>query len=297
MSEYDADYALGDGYPSDIDEDYEIEDSLSPSKTMNAEEDTTSVNKIYLQTPTQQRVGYHIYPSIHFESLNQNNFPNLPANTNSVVTQNPSRSTSRMMAVLQKLYEYLLVIYSVISFPVRMVLQCTIPPCNPHSRCGECLYPLTFIFSILYMIVFAILVIRIVDHWNTLWGWSLSIMGMVCIGPICALSNIVDCCTLSLQGYSAEVVANSYHYQISNIFYGIILPMCCASAMNAINPFHAYVKEAILIYLVVLVCQSLLLLVPLMCNSSNIELTRPKGWMCIWVYVLSLAYYFVFVTK
>merc|ERR1719228_1750475 len=197
---------------------------------------------------------------------------------------------------MKKVYEYLVVIYRWISFPVRILLQCTIPPCDPHGHCGECLYPLTFLFSIFHMIVYAILVICIVNHWHARYGWSLSIMGMVVIGPICTLSNIVDCCALSLQGYSAEVVSNSYHYQISNFFYGIILPLIATSSFNAIDGFHAYVTEAILIYLVVLVSQSVMLLVPLLCNSNNIVLTRPKGWMCIWVYLLSLLCFYYFVS-
>ena len=56
-----------------------------------------------------------------------------------------------------------------------------------------------------------------------------------------------------------------------------ILLLITTFLFNAIDRFHAYVTEAMLIYLVVLVSQSVLLLVLLLCNSNNTELTRPEG--------------------
>jgi len=295
MSEFDADYPLNDSYPSDIDEEYQDEPSGSLTKTENAEEDTGSIHKIFLRTPKEQKGTYNIMPAITFESLNQHNFPNLPANTDSVATKSPSRRNSKVMALLKTLYQWLCTVYWVISYPVRLVLKFTIPPCSPHDRC-ECLYPLTFILSILYLIAFSIPVIQITNHWHSQYSWSLSIMGMVLIGPICTLSNIVDCCTLSLQGYSAEVVANSYHYQISNFWFGIILPLIIASALNAVDPFYLYIEEAIFVYLLVLTVQSMLLLLPLWCGSKTITLTRPKGWVFIFVYIVAIVLFYYFVS-
>ena len=52
------------------------------------------------------------------------------------------------------------------------------------------------------------------------------------------------------------------------------------------------VKEALSVYLEVLICESVILFLPLMCNSSNIELTRPKGWICIFLYFVAISAFY-----
>merc|ERR1712154_212125 len=119
------------------------------------------------------------------------------------------------------------------SFPIKIILQITIPSCTPYNKC-ECLYPLSFILSIVWIVIFSFILIIITHHWSELFSWSVSVIGIAYIGPIATISNIIDCVSLSLQGYASQIIINSYHIQISNIFFGVCLPLIISSLLNAI---------------------------------------------------------------
>ena len=181
-------------------------------------------------------------PTIKFESLN----PGLASNTNSVVTRNGGNSDNKRRnnccfwrICCQEIFDILVMLYRIMAFPVKILMQITIPGSEPHDKC-ECLYPLAFILSMIWITGFALVLVVITYHWSELFEWKLSIMGIVYIGPIATLPNVVDCVKLSLQGYAAEIITNSYHIQISNIFLGITVPLIISSLpmINAIDPFH-----------------------------------------------------------
>eukprot|EP01084_Bolivina_argentea_P035252 65402_1 len=228
LSEYDPDFPLlDDEFPIDI------EENENESLTMT---DDNPLTRIVLSTPKGQQSIHHIYPTIQFESLNNDNSnPSPPSNARSNCKQN-------LRTCFQRFFQLLCSVYYYLAFPVEMLLKFTIPATTMHSKC-ECLYPISLIFSCLWMTVFAYALIALIYHYAMLFSWSLAIIGVVYIGPIAAFPNIVDCVTLSLQGFASEITINSYHIQISNLFFGVIVPLLLSSVISEINAYQHYIKE------------------------------------------------------
>eukprot|EP01084_Bolivina_argentea_P201856 344978_1 len=199
LNEYEEDLT---GYPSDIEE-YENESASAytnnqcRTEEQDIDDNAESVNKIMLLTPKYQENVYHIYPTIKFESLNQHNLDSSKSYSN-----NMDKRKSKLRSCLIDAFKICNRIYDIMSIPVQILIKFTIPSNDLHSKC-ECLYPLSFLLSIIWIIIFSFMLIVILYHWSQIFSFKLSIIGIVYIGPIATLPNIIDGITLSLQGFAS----------------------------------------------------------------------------------------------
>lgn len=214
-----------------------------------------NIQRILLQSENQNS-NYHRFPAVHYQSLDHTQSLILSENSskdailsNNETSKKPCINSSKNIS--GKVHEFFKnsvrlaikctfmafnfckKLIQFISFPIRLLLQCTIPSCDFQSE-WEFLYPLSAIMSSAWIIVFSIIIVCISHHWYIQYQFSLAFLGLIVISIPLALPSICDCIPLSLQGYSSQVILQSYHIQLANFAFGIAIPVFIFSLVKPV---------------------------------------------------------------
>mmetsp|Transcript_28125 Transcript_28125/g.46284 ORF Transcript_28125/g.46284 Transcript_28125/m.46284 type:complete len:622 (-) Transcript_28125:116-1981(-) len=277
MDERDVDFVIDEIVPEQSEYESELE---SPTRN------DGNIDRIHLETPTHHPNTYHIHPTIRFLASSNAHHEHRP---------NSRGESDRYRQRCTLLYTVSRVVYRVVSYPVRLLVSLTVPSCQPYDQC-ECVYPVTFLLSAVWIVGVALVLLIVAYHWSQIFGLSLVIVGVLCVGPINTILNIVDCVMLSLQGYAVEIIANAIHLQISSIFYGVTVPLFI-HAVTAEDPIQmATEKKMFYIYLGVSSLQAIVLFVPICGRSKEIIFSVQKAIIYLAFYVCAATVLFYMYT-
>mmetsp|Transcript_11115 Transcript_11115/g.15439 ORF Transcript_11115/g.15439 Transcript_11115/m.15439 type:complete len:435 (+) Transcript_11115:94-1398(+) len=177
--------------------------------------------------------------------------------------------------------------------PLLYLFKITVPPCK-RGTSYECLYPLTFLMSIVWVAVFSTMVSSVVERWADMSGLNSGFFGLFLISVGAEIPDTIQSVTVAKKGYGSMAVANSIGSQIINICIGLGMPWAMHNAVGApvMIDDHASLQIAVLFQAGVVTYSFILFLASaLVLRLNKAVLNRRKGYLLAGMYFIVLGAY------
>mmetsp|Transcript_18649 Transcript_18649/g.25979 ORF Transcript_18649/g.25979 Transcript_18649/m.25979 type:complete len:428 (-) Transcript_18649:155-1438(-) len=177
--------------------------------------------------------------------------------------------------------------------PLIYLFKFTCPPCERKSK-YECLYPITFLMSFLWVAVFSFIVSTVVERWAALSGLNSGFFGLFLISSGAEIPDTIQSVTVAKRGYGSMAVANSIGSQIINICLGLGMPWAIHNAFGTPVKIDDHDSLQIAVWFQAgVVCFSFVIFLgsALILRLKKAILNRKKGYALVTAYFLVLGAY------
>jgi len=165
--------------------------------------------------------------------------------------------------------------------PVKLFAELTIPDMdNPALQKW---YPVAFVMSMVWLAVFAYLVVEACEGIHQDFGISNSILGFTVAAAGTSFPNVFSGMVVSRQGKTTMAVANALGANVQNVFLALALPWLIQSCFITQGAFPMPLAGLTMQFAEIYITLLPLVLVYACCGSA---LPKWSGWLFLTVYVV-----------
>lgn len=122
-----------------------------------------------------------------------------------------------------------------LQFPVKALAKATIPDMDRHEL--QHWYPLAFVMSMIWLAVFAYLVVAACDGIHEDFGISTGLLGFTIAAAGTSFPNVFSGMVVSRQGKTTMAIANALGANVQNVFLALAVPWTIKSCLMTHGPF------------------------------------------------------------